>query len=127
MCPNLECYAQFWIPRFKKEMQVLKCVKRRATNVVKGPEGMSCEEQLRTLLFSGLEKRKLRGNLIDLYRFLCRSKEGDYLFFLLLIYKLPHGRLRLGIRKYFFIKRSSSSLYLCLGLPVAEELELDDL
>ena len=47
---------------------------------MKGLEGMSYEEWLRTLGLSSLEERRLRGNLITLYSFLrrgCGEEDAD--------------------------------------------------
>lgn len=52
-----------------KDPQILERVKWRATNMMKGSEHLCCEEALRKLWLSCLEKRRLWGNLINMSKY----------------------------------------------------------
>ena len=106
--------VQVCSPQYKKDRELLERVQRRATKMIRVLEHLPCEDSLRELGLFGLEKRRLRGDLIAAFQYLkgAYKQEGSKLFERVdnsrtrwNDLKLKEGRFRLDVRGKFFTIR----------------------
>ena len=57
--PHLEYCIQMWSPRYRRDMDLLERIQRKATKRIHGTELLSYEDKLRELGLFSLEKRRL--------------------------------------------------------------------
>ncbi|KFV70931.1 hypothetical protein N307_05004, partial [Dryobates pubescens] len=111
---HLEYCVQFWSPDYKRDLELLEGVQRRAIRMIRGREHLSYEDRLKELGLISLEKRRLRGDLIVVFQYLKEASKkagegllrisgsdrtrGDRM-------KLEVGRFRLDVRRKFFTMR----------------------
>ena len=112
--PHLEYCVQAWSPYLRKDIQLLEKVQRLATRMIRGMKGMNYEDRLKALNLFSLERRRLRGDLIEVYKAV-GSSDGNSIRQLFEFRQdrrlrghnctLSKTRNRLAVRQHFFTNR----------------------
>ena len=85
--PHLEYCISVWSPHYRKDIDLLEGVQRRALNLVEEFRSASYEEKLRRANLTSLETRRMRGDLIE-------------------VYKMIHGFTNVNINEFFTLATS---------------------
>ena len=116
--PRLEHCVQAWSPLLRKDIDMIERVQRRATKLIEGYKDLSYDDRLEKTGLISLEKRRVRGDLIQVFKMLKGFDKIDYTRFfeistlgktrghsLKLVKKRSSGELR----KQFFSQRVVNS------------------
>ena len=68
--PHLEYAIQFWSPNYIKDQKWLERIQRRATKLIPTLRNLSYEERLKQLDMFSLHKRRIRGDMIEVFKIL---------------------------------------------------------
>ena len=70
--PHLEYCVQAWRPHLQKDIDLIEGVQRRATKMISNLKNKSYEERLSILSLTTLETRRVRGDLIEVFK-ICKE------------------------------------------------------
>ena len=112
--PHLEYAVQAWSPHQLGHIRLIEGVQRRFTRMIPELKSLTYEARLKRLNLTTLEIRRIRGDLIEVYRILngLEKINPDSLFtrsrytnIRCHTMKLEKKQVHLDIRKYFFTQR----------------------
>ena len=102
-----------WNPHSKEDIEIIEKVQMRATKLVVSVKHPSCEDRLKKIGIPTLKYRRLRGDLIDVFKIItnidnngnCISTLNKDLETRGNRYKLYQTHVNYDLRKYFFANR----------------------
>ena len=75
--PHLDYAVQFWSPYYRMDIDRLESIQRRMTKMIQGMRNLRYEERLKRLNLHTLERRRVRGDLIEVYKWVKGFNRGE--------------------------------------------------
>ena len=75
--PRLEYCVQAWCPHLRKEIDLLEKVQRRATRLIYSLHDLPYYDRLKRLKLTTLATRRVRGDLIEVFKIIKGFEEVD--------------------------------------------------
>ena len=76
--PKLEYCVQAWRPYLQKDIDLLEKVQRRGTRMMSNDKSLSYYDRLKKFGLTTLETRRLRGDLIEVYKLFKGYDDVDF-------------------------------------------------
>ena len=76
--PRLEDCIQAWCPRLRKNIDLLKKMQRRTTRLIYALHDIPYHVRLKKLKLNTLETRRLRGDLIEVFKIIKGFEDANY-------------------------------------------------
>ena len=75
--PHMDYAVQFWSPYYRMDINMLESVQRRMTKMIHNVRNLEYKERLKTLGLHSLERRRLRGDMIEVFKWVNGINKGD--------------------------------------------------
>ena len=106
MRPILEYGNCIWCPLFKRQSILIEQVQRRATKLLSKIDHLSYLERLKILKIPSLKYRRLRGDLIHLFKFVHNIDNMDCNYF----FRFSHVTNTRGDKYKIYIERCNTAI-----------------
>ena len=108
---HLETAVSVWCPYLERDIEEVESVQKRATKMIPETKNMNYEERLRFLKLPTLIYRRLRGDMIELWKMLNGGYDSEAIPNLLMRDDfVAAGRRNRGHSKQLFIVRSEKEV-----------------
>ena len=75
--PHLDYAVQFWCPYYRMDINSLESVQRRMTKMIPGLRNLPYQDRLKKLDLHSLERRRVRGDMIEVFKWVKGINKGD--------------------------------------------------
>ena len=75
--PHLDYAVQFWSPYYRMDIEFLERIQRKMTKMIHNIRNLSYEDRLRKLNLHSLERRRIRGDMIEVFKWYKGINKGD--------------------------------------------------